>query len=769
MRRLTAAVLPIVAVGAALGMHACGTPSGTGPGGSDAADDSTASCNATTDGEAIEASALPLPPQATDVPLIPVGFDAYKQWDRWPYLRLGMRASMRSTYDRAGQNEGADASHFLRLTSDRAIALDLAGPGVLYFTRANHWHGSPWHDVVDGTDITVGETNTATPNAATTPASFIPQTAFPPPLALNWPTTQGADVSGVPIGFTRSYQLGYERTHYGTGYFIFDSFPQGADNLSQPIVPWSAGAPDPAVLALLSSAGQDIAPMPPTAQAFGGTIALTPGTPTTVFDTTGPAMLRALTLTVPIADAESLGASRLRVTWDGRSTPSIDAPVSLFFGAGSMLNRNNREYLVQALPVSIHFVSGTVTFAVYFPMPFFRSAHVELVGASAVAAVSWAARTVPYTDPTNWVGYFHATYVDQGTPTPGVDLVMLDTTKVEGGGDWCGHVVGTSFIFSEAAYLATLEGDPRFFFDDSQTPQVQGTGSEEWGGGGDDWGGLQTTLPLFGHPVGAPNVATAMNAEDQIESEYRFLLADVMPFGKNARMQLEHGGIDETMEHYRTIAYWYGLPGACLVPTDSLHVSDRVDEAAHLYASPCASTVDTVTSRYEWGVDHFMGAEIYPATTDTGRHTTGTSEFTLALDPDNVGALLRRKLDYAFPDQRAEVYVADASGAASAQDFVDAGTWYLAGSNTCIYSNPPGELDPPTRPDGGPITETSNRQWRDDEFLLPRALTRGRTAIRVRLVFTPANQPILPGAPLATQAWSEYRYSAYVWKLPPPG
>ena len=44
--------------------------------------------------------------------------------------------------------------------------------------------------------------------------------------------------------------------------------------------------------------------------------------------------------------------------------------------------------------------------------------------------------------------------------------------------------------------LSTLEGDPRFFFDDSQSPQGYGSGTEEWAGGGDYWGGLNMTLPF---------------------------------------------------------------------------------------------------------------------------------------------------------------------------------------------------------------------------------------------------------------------------------
>lgn len=692
----------------------------------------------------------------TDVPTIPVGLDAYRRWDRWPYLHIGERAFTRSTYDRAGGNEAADASHFLRVTGDRAVALDVAGTGILYFTRANHWHGSPWHDVVDGRDFTIAETATADPAAAMPGSSFIPAQAFPSPLALTWSTTLGSDDSSVPIPFTQSLQIAYERTHYGTGYFSYHLFPACAHDLSAPVTAWNEEAPDPAVLALVAQAGQDIAPPAsvPGVKSLGGSVSLSPGAPSTVFDATGPSTLRALSFTVAAADAEALGGATLQITWDGRATPSVTAPVPLFFGAGSMLNRADREYLVQAFPVSIHLSGGMVTLATYFPMPFQRSAHVALVGGAAPASVTWTARTQPYTDPPSWAGYLHATYLDQGTPMPGKDLVMLDTTTTEGGGDWCGQIVGTSFVFSDRANLGTLEGDPRFFFDDSQTPQVQGTGTEEWGGGGDYWnGGQQTTLPFFGHPVGAPGPGTATSAEDAIESAYRFLLADAMPFGRNARIQLEHGGVDDSTEHYRTLVYWYGLPGACLVPTDSLHVSDVADENAHDYVSPGAQGVDTLTTRYEWGVDTIGAADggatvVYPATSDTGRHTTGPSELTLAIRPDNLGVLLRRKLDYGYPDQRAEVYVADAESDPPA--FVHAGTWYVAGSNHCVFSDPPGELDPIE-----PVVQTSDRRWRDDEFLVPRALTEGRRALRVRLVPTQGT-------------WSEYRYAAYVWTLPPP-
>lgn len=695
------------------------------------------------------------------VPIVAVGPDAYRDLGRLPLVKLGTRTYVRSTYDRAGGNEGADSSHFLRMAAaDRAVALDVAGRGYLYFARANHWHGSPWHYVVDGTDDVVQESSTATPTTPVAGSTYLPAAAFPAPLALTWSTTEGADLSWVPVPFERSLTIAYERTHYGTGYFIYQLFPDGAENASSPPSSFSLAPPDPVIANVLSSAGQDISPSDSDVM-HGASVDVPKGAAVELFAVKGARTIRALKIHAAKAQASALADVHLRITWDGRSAPSVDAPLPLFFGAGTLYDRSGAEWLVKALLVSIHEGGGDLDLATYFPMPFFSGARIELVGgATDVTGVTAELHTVPNTDGPRTAGYFHATYVDHGTPVSGKDLVVLDTTAVEGGGDVCGSFNGMSFIFSDHAVLTTLEGDPRFFFDDSGTPQAQGTGTEEWAGGGDYWGGQTMTLPLAGHPVGAPSATAAATPEDAVESAYRLLVADAMPFGKNARIQLEHGGTDESTEHYRSVAYWYGVPGACLVLTDSLHVGDANDEKAHAYDSPTASAVESITSRYEVGVDHVGTTEVVPATTDTGRHMTGTTEFRVRLDPRNAGALLRRKLDYAYPDQNADVFIADDRDGAP---FAPAGTWYLAGSNTVVYSNPAGETDPAT-----PVVETSNRRFRDDEFLVPPRLTEGRAAVRVRIVFRPLGLPLQPGATPAAQAWSELRYSAYSWVLPEP-
>jgi len=717
---------------------------------------------------------LPIPAIADDPPpVVPVGLDAYRHWELWPFQRIGVRTYLRSTYDRYGGNEGADASHFLyQLGEDDSVALDVAGPGVLYFARFNHWHGSPWHFVIDGSDHVVQESSTSDPNHPVFGSTFLPPNVFPEPIAYTWSTTHGADLIGVPMPFESSLQIGYSRTHYGTGYYIFQQFVRGIP-LSQPIQSWDGVTPpDKDVLDLVSRAGSNLVPAWDSDegrkqginQFSAGPFDLGKDNYKTVetLEPAAPRIIRSLEFSVPRAEAVDFGKAHIRITWDDRNKPSVDTPLALFFGAGTLYNRDNREFLVKAFPVNIRFDADRVHLACYFPMPFFRSAKFEMTGngESDLTDIVMTTTSQPFDAKPDQVGYFHATYHDQGVATPGHDLILLDTAKTEGGGDWSGSIVGTSFIFSDQANLTTLEGDPRFYFDDSQSPQVQGTGTEEWCGGGDYWGGQNLTLPFYGHPTGARDAQAAINGQDKIESAYRFLLADLMPFGKNAVVGLEHGGTDESAEHYQTVAFWYGLQAASLVKTDSLKVGDSASEKAHKYSSPTSSPPYFITSRYERGVDHLNGIEIYPQQTDKGRTMTGMSEFTIKLTPDNLGVMLRRKLDYSFPNQRAEVYISDTDGV-KPPVWKLAGVWLTAGSNSCVYSNPRDEL-------GFALhnVETSNRRFRDDEFLVPRDLTQGQSAVHVRVKFISATIPLFPGYSQQKMAWSEIRYDVYCFVMP---
>lgn len=471
----------------------------------------------------------------------------------------------------------------------------------------------------------------------------------------------------------------------------------------------------------------------------------------------------------------------------------MDAPLGLFFGTATLRHEPDQEFIVKAFPMTVRRSAGRFLFATYFPMPFQSSARIELAERTGepVESIEWEIRHEPYDGAPNEVGWFHATYRDFPAPQPGVDLELLDTRDVEGGGPWSGHLVGTTYLFTRQGNLRTLEGDPRFYFDDSLSPQGQGTGSEEWGGGGDYWGGRTMTLPFAGHPVGKPG-REAETPEDLIHSAYRFLMSDLMPFGRNARFTLEHGAMNDSEEHYSTVTYWYGLDQPSLLLTDEFDVGNPDDERRHDYASPRASPADTLVSRFEWGPDQARipdgegEKEVFAPVADDGRRTTGQSEFTIHLQPDNLGVLLRRRMDLEYPNQRARVWIADAkpgaapeetadgagrADAATDSDWQDAGIWYTAGGRTAVFADPLAlpeeertahpELAAPAQ-----IPWTSNRRWREDEFMIPRRLTEGRSDIRIRIEHLPVGLPLFPGHPLPEEAWTEYRYWAYSIVMP---
>lgn len=728
---------------------------------------------------------------AQEPPTIPVGLDAYRMWDQLPLQRIGERAYMVSTYMREGGNRAADSRNFLWMGEDEdySVTMDVIGPGVLYFKRTNHWHGSPWHYVVDGNDYVIKETGTDDPENAKKVikhATFLPEKAFPEPLTFTWTKTKGADLMWVPIGFENSFQLAYGRTFYGTGYYIYKRYAD-EENLSQPIKAWDINdVPSKDVVELLSRSGTDIAPKDiPTER---GAIELDRSRQIFAeIRNVGPSVVRALKFTLPLAKAIDLEDVRLLVTWDDRISPSIDAPLALFYGTGTLYNRDEQEYLVKGFPIHVRFdyEQQKVELACYYPMPFFKSARFELAGIDpGEAEIQYEIRYEPYADVApNQSSYFHATYKDFANPELGQDMTLLDTRGIEGEDVWSGNFVGTSFLFTKRNFLQTLEADPRFFFDGARSPQAHGTGTEEWGGGGDYWGGETMTLPFAGHPVGARRGDEAKNEKDRHHSAYRFLIADAMPFGNRAVINLEHGGWNLSKEHYRTVTYWYGLPAASLVQTDLVDIGSDASESYHAYHSPHASEVQEITSRFDglsidtfpqdaWELpkderafyDRYVGGEVFPAHTETGRYTRGVSEFSVHLDADNHGALLRRTMDYSFPNQKAEVYIADASNQINPKNpkWELAGTWYTSGSNTYVYSPPDGELG-----ERKYHVQTSNRRFKDAEFLIPARLTRNRSKIRVRVKFVPEDRELYPGYPYPKKsAWSELRYEVFSYVMP---
>ena len=323
----------------------------------------------------------------------------------------------------------------------------------------------------------------------------------------------------VPLPFERTFRMAYSRTRYGTGYYIYHLYDRSAP-LSQPIRSWDGKTP-PAqdVLDLLNRAGTDLAPRPGTpegdrlgregdfrrSQSRAEADRRAHDAHGRACDAAGGRVLRAQR-TGPCVRPRAFARHV------GRPQGTVDR-----CPGGPVLRRRH------ALQPRRARVPGQG-----FPDPHPlrrrpRAPGVLLPDAVLQVGTLRARRRHAMRSRTSSGGCATIRCMlrptTSATSTPPIATIprrsrartSCSSTRatVEGGGDWSGSFVGTSWIFSHRGVLNTLEGDPRFFFDDSQTPQAYGTGTEEWGGGGDYWGGLNMTLPLAGHPCGARNAKEA--------------------------------------------------------------------------------------------------------------------------------------------------------------------------------------------------------------------------------------------------------------------
>jgi len=383
--------------------------------------------------------------------------------------------------------------------------------------------------------------------------------------------------------------------------------------------------------------------------------------------------------------------ARIQATWDGAESPQVDCPLGALFGTLS----GPRE--INGLPC------GTDAPRLYcwFPMPFAKGAHIEVTNSSSqpISEMHYRVRYTPFDSPAEMVkhGYFHATEYREHPTTPDRDYIAIDTTG-------SGHFVG---IIEKrvSTDVWILEGDERIYADGSLTPQLYGTGTEDFYNGGWYFGEGRFSLPTHGNP-------TMDWVPDAYLDMYRFFISDLIPFTQSLKVGIEHGPRNNWPGDITSVVFYYKRDEPLSRVTDELNVGDADSEEAHNYTITEPTETCTLIGTFYEGDDDDVPI------TDSGRMHRGKSKFTLAIDPDNAGVLLRRRLDYSMKHQQAQVFIDD----------VEAGRWYSAGENW-------------------------SKRWRDAELMIPAALTKGKREITVRVEDIDDNAD-----------WSEFRYWALTLK-----
>jgi hypothetical protein len=150
--------------------------------------------------------------------------------------------------------------------------------------------------------------------------------------------------------------------------------------------------------------------------------------------------------------------------------------------------------------------------------------------------------------------YFHTQYRNDFPAPKGKPLTICEATGA-------GHFVGTVVTVMANSDGWWGEGDDNFYVDGNQTPDISGTGSEDYFCGAWDFGHAFQT-PFFGVTF-YDNAAKGGEKRGIQNTVYRWHIQDPVPFSRSLLFTLEHGrgGWDEDRtplrNHYTTLGLYY--------------------------------------------------------------------------------------------------------------------------------------------------------------------------------------------------------------------
>jgi hypothetical protein len=414
------------------------------------------------------------------------------------------------------------------------------------------------------------------------------------------------------------------------------------------------------------------------------TMVALPHTPVKLFEIKGPATITSLKLRQEHFAFDAFYGVDIRIHWDGLPGPSVDMPLSAFFGGGIASfgeGKRGEEHLANLM---YGFSSTTGEMFSYWPMPFWGTAKIELVNNTNRAVEYRAALNVVGSDEIQYdrqaTGYFEAkltTFSDDASHDRAPAFIERGL----------GHVVGTDFWSANYA----VDGDEFTYIDGSNTPQIHGDGTEDDLNQG--WAGSNTQKPLWGSLI------------DGRQGSYRLRLSDPYVFFDeiNSFFELSKDG-SSSASRTAVITYYYkkevGIQNFLRL-TDIVEIGSAASESSHKYSVTGEMWNGEIRSGYD-APEKSIGTRLISY---KGRAFTGSETFTVAIDRNNAGIKLRRLTNRAGNGRQiAEVWV--------------------NGTRLGRYWNMTQNSSAPTF-----------AQWQESDYEVPPVATAGKSGATIKLVY----------------------------------
>lgn len=442
------------------------------------------------------------------------------------------------------------------------------------------------------------------------------------------------------------------------------------------------------------------------------------GQAATIFEIREPGSLVGLKVKLQPYTKETFFQTNIRIYWDDSETAAVDLPLGYLFGGGGKDYPATAELIFEKSLTNLlfGFSREAGSFYAYWPMPFWKSARIVVENKSAVDLASLACEVMfkpasALNYPRDQTGYFCAKRTTDGDPdTIGYRGVAFAETGR-------GHVVGKVFYTDKY----DMDGDEFTYLDDSRTPQVHGSGTEDDHNQG--WAGRAGQQPLWGGLINGYNGA------------YRIYLNDCYVFNKNILISYEYsltkkerfpkGGNTDV-----TIFYYKAKSGPNLQLTDEIDVGNHYSEQQHQYAVSGQTWQGRLKDQY----DAYERNLDFGTCTDEGRAFAGSSRFVVTVDPKNQGLKLRKRINR------------NGNGVQTAEVFVDGHKigrpWHIVTPSLSTRKAPTSDGGTSLQP--AIATGREINGWFDSDFEIPASLTAGkdRVAVEVRYVASPQKNKI---------------------------
>lgn len=486
-----------------------------------------------------------------------LGIEELIRLDLLPKMKEPVKVGCVTSYDRTGGNDDGFTGKysFIRKEPGGLVIADLKGPGIIYRIHM----ASPTNDFIEF--YFDGE---STPRIRRKIPELYDGT-HSPFLAPLVGTGVGGHYSYIPLTFQRSCKVVIKAEVFQ---FIQINYAQYPDNL---VIPTFQDPPSADFLRqveeagnVLRSAGSDISHYLVPAGSPLKTAAtrqhLAPGQTVTLFKATNPGRIVGLKISPASAFAGKDRDVVIKMYWDGEREPAVACPVGDFFGYSF------GDPAVRSLFLG----TSEERNYIYFPMPYERSARIELVsekasgpGLDVQAEVNYAPLGKGRDE-----GRFYARWRRENPTREGTPYLYLRTTGR-------GHVVGTILQAQglETGQTSFFEGDDVAVIDGELA--IPGTGSEDsFNGGWYDVPGrweARASYPLSGCLDYKKHLGRT--------GGYRWMITDAYSYRKSIDYTIEHGPAGNLVPtDYTSVTFFYSLepppPDSPLPPVAVRTVAD---------------------------------------------------------------------------------------------------------------------------------------------------------------------------------------------------